>query len=86
MFKPGRQNHPRSWSKCAQLLALINPLTPGTFCQKIESRCIFGHFGYFQPGNERNLLLSTQKGNLQHDSMPFFPLKLASSSKTSEKT
>ena len=43
---------------------ILNPLTPGAFCQKCV---IFGHFGGFEA-------LIWPKMHLQHDSLPFLPL------------
>ena len=43
---------------------MLNPLTPGAFCQKCV---IFGHFGGFEA-------LIWPKMHLQHDSLPFLPL------------
>ena len=48
----------------------LNPLTPAAFCQK----CIFWTFWRFSGWKWAKLAPIYSKMNLQHDSMPFFPL------------
>ena len=51
-------------------MVILNPLTPGAFCQK----CVFWTFWWFSGWISANRALIWSKRHLQHNSLPCLPL------------